>query len=251
MTPDQAVAAEDVDCPTCGAPAGCPCRTRGGTTAIKYHTPRFLQVPALADEHEVDVPADRGPGRPWRAGPVSRIGYGTDDDVAALRAAGCRRIRTETVGPTARARPELDRAIAEAAGAVLTVRELRRLARTTAELVTVAVTLREAAARLEVLTGPLAGTHGQHAALHTVLAAAAELDRDHARDLIVAGQRGRRGGRPKVLDDDMLATARTLREQGVPVPEIAGRLSTATGRHPSVASVYRALATTRELVAQR
>jgi DNA invertase Pin-like site-specific DNA recombinase len=241
--------AENVDCPTCGAPAGNPCRTRAGTTAIKYHTPRFLLVPELRDEHEVDVPADRGPGTPWRARPVTRVGYGADADTAALRAAGCHPIRTETVGPTAKARPELDRAVGAAAGAVLTVRALRRLARTGAELGTVAAALRDATVRLEILDGPLAGTHGPDSALHTVLAAVAELDRDHARELILAGQRtaaehGRHGGRPRVFDDDLRAAARALREQGVPVPEIARRLTTTAGRHPSVASVYRALADT-------
>jgi DNA invertase Pin-like site-specific DNA recombinase len=235
--------AEDVDCPTCGAPAGSPCRTRSGTTAIKYHTPRFLLVPSLRDEHEVDVPADRGPGRPWREPPVTRIGYGIPSDANELRSAGCRRLFTETVGPRTKVRPELDRAITAAAGAVLTVVELRRLARTAAELV--AVTPH---GTLEVLTGPLAGVHGPRSALHTVLAAAAQLDRDHARELIMAGQRtaaeqGRRGGRPRVFDDEMLAVARELRDQGVPVPEIARRLTIPTsGRHPSVASVYRALA---------
>lgn len=230
--------AEDVDCPTCDAPAGSPCRTRSGTTAIKYHTPRFLLVPSLRDEHEVDVPADRGPGQPWR---VTRVGYGIPSDANALRAAGCQRLFIEEVAPATRARPELDRAIA--ATAVLTVVELRRLARTSAELV--AVSLR---GTLEVLTGPLAGVHGPHSALRTVLAAAAELDRDHARELIMAGQRtalaqGRRGGRPRVFDDEMLAAARELRDQGVPVPEIARRLTVpSSGRHPSVASVYRALA---------
>ncbi|MFI2371371.1 MarR family transcriptional regulator [Streptomyces sp. NPDC018833] len=61
-----------------------------------------------------------------------------------------------------------------------------------------------------------------------------------------AAQTRRGGGRPKVIDDDMLATARALRDQGVPVSEIAGRLTIKAGknagRHPSVASLYRALA---------
>ncbi|HEX5117446.1 MAG TPA: recombinase family protein [Pseudonocardiaceae bacterium] len=239
--------AEDVDCPTCGAPTGSPCRARSGTTALKYHTPRFLLVPSLRDEHEVDVPADRGPGQPWREPPVTRVGYGVPSDVAALRAAGCRPVVTETVGPTAKARPELDRALALAAGAVLTVHELRRLARSSAELVAVAAALRDV--RLEILAGPLAGRHGPQSALRGVLSALAELDRDHLRELIMAGQRtaaaeGRRGGRPRVFDDEMVATARLLRDQGVPVPEIARRLTIpSSGRHPSVASVYRALST--------
>lgn len=53
------------------------------------------------------------------------------------------------------------------------------------------------------------------------------------------------GGRPKVLDADMLALALKLREQGVPVPQIAQRLTITAGKnagkHPSVPTVYRAL----------
>lgn len=54
------------------------------------------------------------------------------------------------------------------------------------------------------------------------------------------------GGRPKVIDEEMLARARELRAQGVPVAEIASRLTIRTGKNagrpPSVASLYRALA---------
>ncbi|MGW1142024.1 MarR family transcriptional regulator [Streptomyces zhihengii] len=57
---------------------------------------------------------------------------------------------------------------------------------------------------------------------------------------------GPAGGRPKVIDEEMLARARELRAQGVPVAEIAARLTIRTGKNagrpPSVASLYRALA---------
>ncbi|WP_425576066.1 zinc finger domain-containing protein [Streptomyces axinellae] len=44
LTPDQAaLALERHDCPNCDAPAGSACRTRGGKTAAKYHTPRFVR----------------------------------------------------------------------------------------------------------------------------------------------------------------------------------------------------------------
>ncbi|WP_443059168.1 zinc finger domain-containing protein [Streptomyces sp. NBC_00496] len=70
MTPDQAAfEVEQNDCPNCEAPAGSPCRTRGGRCATKYHTPRFILVPTLREEPEVLAPEDRGPGRPWKPGP--------------------------------------------------------------------------------------------------------------------------------------------------------------------------------------
>lgn len=280
QTPEWAASAvEELDCPTCDAPAGSPCRTRSGRTAIKYHIPRFLLVPALRDEHEVEVPADRGPGRPWRPGagrpaqPI-RIGYAyatPDDDLAdqltALRAARCRRILAEQVGIRVRTRPELDTAVGMAIGlhrtnpdraVVLSVHDLTRFARGTSELVARSAALRDGGIGLELLTGALAGTHQPAdvgVTLFTVLAQVGELERAHRRAKTVAGQQvaaaaGRRGGRPRVFDDELLALARALHEQGVPVPEIAARLTITTGknagRHPSIASVYRALADSPE-----
>jgi hypothetical protein len=75
LTPDQAaLAVERHDCPNCDAPAGSACRTRGGKTAAKYHTPRFVLVSALREELEIPVPADRLPGRVWKQGPALAVG---------------------------------------------------------------------------------------------------------------------------------------------------------------------------------
>lgn len=269
-----AAAAEEVDCPTCDAPAGSPCRTRAGRVAVKYHIPRFLQVQALRDEHEVEVPADRGPGRPWQPGPAprvvapARIGYAYDPSsvaevhrqTEALLAAGCRRVFGEQVGIRVRTRPELDKSLEMAADlgrtgsdrvVLLAVYDLGRLARTSAELLVRAALLRAAGVGVEVLTGPLAGIHQPtdgDVTLFTVLAAADGLDRQWHRAATLAGQDGAggRGGRPRVFDDTMIAQARKLRDEGLPVPEIARRLTIRSGRnagrHPSIASVYRALA---------
>ncbi|MFG1645707.1 recombinase family protein [Amycolatopsis sp. NPDC049252] len=277
---EAAAAAEQLDCPTCGVPAGSPCRTRGGTTALKYHTPRFLLIPALRDAHEVDVPDDRGPGRPWHAVPARathdprtpiRVGYACcspasadlDRQLGALTSARCRHVLAEQVHTGIKTRPELDKALALAIeltrtapgqAVILTVHELKRLARNTAELIALSAAVQAAEIRLEVLTGPLAGIHdpdGPGSTLFAVLAAAAGLDRDYVREKTREGQqaataKGHRSGRPKVFDEDMLALARSLHDQGVSVPDIARQLTIKTGRnaggHPSVASVYRALA---------
>jgi len=83
-----------------------------------------------------------------------------------------------------------------------------------------------------------------------VLAVAVQLDRDYIREKTLEGQqtaaaKGNHGGRPKVIDD-MPIYARALRDAGQPVPEIAKKLVIKTGKnagtHPSVASLYRALA---------
>jgi DNA invertase Pin-like site-specific DNA recombinase len=282
VTPEQAAsAAESFACPACGSPAGSPCRTRGGDTAFRYHTARFVLVPELAGEPEVVVPGDRGPGRPWTGlaprpahadpadGPV-RIGYacstpaspGLQDQLAALRAAGCEQVFREEASARVKKRPERDMALRLAADTatsggrpvILAVHELGRLARSSAELMTLAAALEADEIRLEVLTGPLAGTwdpRGEGSLLFDVLAAADGLDRNHRREKSIEGQQaaaadGRRGGRPRVFDQEMTAAALAMREQGMSVPEIAAALvipdGKNTGQHPSLASVYRAIA---------
>jgi hypothetical protein len=63
---------------------------------------------------------------------------------------------------------------------------------------------------------------------------------------VIAASKGNHGGRPKVIDDDMLTFAVALKDKGVPVPDIAKKLTIKTGKNagkpPSVASLYRALA---------
>jgi DNA invertase Pin-like site-specific DNA recombinase len=168
----------------------------------------------------------------------------------------------EDASARAKNRPERDKALRLAGGAsvpggrpvILTVHELGRLARTSAELMTLAAALEADGIRLEVLTGPLAGTwdpRGEGSLLFDVLAAAGGLDRSHRREKSVEGQRsaaaqGRRGGRPRVFDQEMTSAALTMRDQGMSVPEIAASLvipdGKNAGQHPSLASVYRALA---------
>ncbi|WP_171074471.1 transposase [Nonomuraea basaltis] len=63
LTPEQAAeAVEGFDCPTCGVMAPPPCHTRGRKVASKYHTARFVFVPALV----VPVSSGRGPGSSWQ-----------------------------------------------------------------------------------------------------------------------------------------------------------------------------------------
>jgi len=87
---------------------------------------------------------------------------------------------------------------------------------------------------------------------------AAQLDRDYIREKTLEGQKaaaahGNHGGRPKVIDDDMLTFAIALKDKGVPVPEIAKKLTIKTGKNagksPSVASLYRALAEVEQAAA--
>jgi DNA invertase Pin-like site-specific DNA recombinase len=226
----------------------------------------------------------RSPGRPWAPGPAVdagmaevpagrpiRIGYARcstarqelASQLAALEVAGCTRVFSEKISTRVRVRPELEQAlrlcrdIKDAApdqAVILTVHEMKRLARNAAELMTLAGALQAAGIQLELLSGPLTGIYdpnGMGAMLFAVLAVAAQLDREYIREKTLEGQqaaaaKGNHGGRPKVIDDDMLTFAAALRDKGVPMPEIAGKLTIKSGKNagknPSVASLYRALA---------
>ncbi|MFV2199015.1 recombinase family protein [Nocardiopsis sp. LOL_012] len=206
LTPDQAASAvERHDCPKCEAPAGSACRTRGGKTASRYHTARFILVPALREELEVGVPGTRGPGKPWKQGPALehapaaeasgapiRIGYACcstaqqelASQLEALEAAHCKRIFSEKISTRVKVRPELEAALALARDikqaapdqvVVLTVHELKRLARNAAELMALSAQLQTDDVQLELLTGPLTGVYdpnGMGSMLFAVLAVA-------------------------------------------------------------------------------
>ena len=180
-----------------------------------------------------------------------------------LERSGCRRVFSEKISTRVRVRPELENALALAReikhaapdqSVILTVAEMKRLARNASELMTLSAALHADGIQLELLTGPLTGIYdptGMGSMLFAVLAVAAQLDRDYIREKTLEGQqaaaaRGRHGGRPPVIDLDSLVYARALQAAGTPVPDIAKKLTIKTGKNigqrPSVASVYRALA---------
>ncbi|MFB6603304.1 recombinase family protein [Streptomyces noursei] len=245
---EPATAVEQFGCPTCEVPAGSTCRTRGGKVAPKYHTPRFTLVPQLRAELEVKTPADRGPGRAWEMGPAidaaapeattkpTRVGYARcstaqqelQSQLDALAEAGCDPVFSEKISTRSKVRPEFTKAMDFARTikkavphqrVIFAVHEMKRL--------------------------------GRGAALFAFFAGMAESEREYIRQKSLEGQasareRGRHGGRPKVVDDDMADYARSLRANGVPVPQIAQKLVITSGKNkgqrPSVATVYRILA---------
>jgi len=131
---------------------------------------------------------------------------------------------------------------------------MKRLARKAAELMTLSAQLQAGGIGLDLLTGPQTGIYdpnGMGSMLFAVCAVAAQLDRNYIREKTLEGQqvaasKGNHGGRPKVIDEDMVLFARALRDRGTPIGEITQKLTIKTGKnagqHPSVASLYRALA---------
>ncbi|WP_225101355.1 recombinase family protein [Streptomyces sp. CoH27] len=140
------------------------------------------------------MPDDRGPGRPWKPGPPVetvpaaaaakpiRIGYARystarqelQSQLDALRPV-CKLIFSEKISTRVKTRPKLEEALKLAEEAlklaydskeaapdqedILTIRELKRLARNAAELMTLSNQPQTAGVQLELLTGPLTGIY--------------------------------------------------------------------------------------------
>ena len=154
---------------------------------------------------------------PAPAGAPIRIGYARcstaqqdlDSQLEALREAQCYRIFSEKISTRIRHRPEFAKALelahefSQAApdqSVILTVHELKRLARNGAELMTLSSDLQAGGIQLELLTGPLTGIYdpnGMGSMLFAVLAVAAQLDRNYIREKTLEGQSRRREGQPR------------------------------------------------------
>ena len=284
--PSDADDVERHPCPRCKAEPGSPCRSRSGAVAGTYHTGRFTKVPRLAKLLRVPTPADRGPGQPWRPGtPVPlalapdtptadiRIGYARcstltqelQSQLDALAKHGIPRdkVFSEKISTRVRVRPQFEAALALArqikahaphCRVIFTVYEMKRLGRDAAELTALADHLTAHGLVLEMLAGPLPGMYdpsGPGRLLFAFFAAMAETERENIREstlegLDAAARKGKHGGRPPVITDDMLHTVLRRRANGESVEQIQPDLIIPTGKRkgqaPSVASIYRALA---------
>ncbi|QIZ39906.1 recombinase family protein [Saccharopolyspora sp. ASAGF58] len=243
-------------------------------TTIYFAPGRSFGSPGPKPGHLAPVPEpdDIGTDGPIRIG-YARCSSATQElqsQLDALARAQCTRVFSEKISTQIKIRPEFEKVLALAheikqaaprQQVVLTVHEMKRLARNAAKLMTLSAKLLAGGIGLEMLTGPLTGIYdprGAGSILFAVLAVGTELDRNYIREEALEGQqaaaaKGNHGGRPKVVDDDSLTFALALKAKGVPVGEIAKKLTTKTGKNagksPSVASLYRALAEAEETAA--
>jgi len=135
----------------------------------------------------------------------------------ALRAAGCERIFTDTVSGATTERPGLTAALAASrAGDVLVVWKLDRLGRSLAQLVATIQALAERRIEFRSLQEQLDTTTPGGKLIFHLFASLAKFERDLIRErtragLAAARARGRKGGRPKGIDEKKRKAALALK----------------------------------------
>lgn len=190
---------------------------------------------------------------------MANIGYArvstADQNMAlqlnALREAGVEKVfRDQGVSGSTSARPGLDACLEHLReGDVLTVWKLDRLGRNTQHILALVVDdLRARGIGFRSITEGLHTDGPMGEAMLTIMAAFAKLERDTMIErtragLAAAAANGRKGGRPRKVDDAGAAKARSLRDKGIAATDIAKMLGV------SRATVYRYLSDGASLVA--
>ncbi len=158
----------------------------------------------------------------------------------ALKVAGCERIFTEKASGAQRDRPELNAALDYLrAGDTLVVWKLDRLARSIHQMIETVENLQARGIELRSLTENIDTSTASGRLIFHIFGALAEFERTVIRERTSAGlqaarERGKKGGRPRILGPKDLAAAKAmLADPAIRVEDVAARLKV------SPATLYR------------
>ncbi|MDD2704027.1 MAG: recombinase family protein [Acidocella sp.] len=159
---------------------------------------------------------------------VSTQGQTLDAQLEQLRAAGCRHVYREKVTGARADRRELQKLLRQlAAGDVVVVTRIDRLARSTFDLFNIVKRIADAGAAFRSLAEPWADTGTSTGRLMlAVLGGLADVERDLIRTRTAEGRsrakaRGQHMGRPPALTPQQQEEARQRRADGASVTELA------------------------------
>jgi DNA invertase Pin-like site-specific DNA recombinase len=150
--------------------------------------------------------------------------------IDALNAAGCERIFVETGSGSRSDRPELAKALDMIRdGDCLVVWRLDRAARSLKQLIEIAATLRERGVALKSINESIDTSTANGRFLFHVLGSLAEMELEILRErtragLAAAAARGRKGGRPRALDDAQIRAAKAMMMTDLTTSEICRQL---------------------------
>ena len=168
-------------------------------------------------------------------GRVSSLDQSHDLQLDALRAAGCEALFIETASGTRVDRPELAKALGAArSGDTIVVWRLDRLGRSLRHLIDIADHLQKRGVALRSLSESIDTSTVPGRFLFHVLGALGQVEREILVErtragLAAAASRGRRGGRPPVLDESKLRAAKAMLASGsMTACEVASQLGCAT-----------------------
>ena len=175
---------------------------------------------------------------------VSTAGQNLDAQLAALHAAGCTMVRTETGdGATLAGRPELQTILDFIhSGETLVVTRIDRLARSLQDLQVIVATLKDRGAHLAATEQPVDTSTAAGKAFFDMLGVFAEFETNLRRErqaegIAAAKQRGVYRGRPPRID---LEAVKELLSQGLSPTQIAREMKISRG------TVYKAKADLRD-----
>jgi DNA invertase Pin-like site-specific DNA recombinase len=152
----------------------------------------------------------------------------------ALRQAGCQKVFVETASGSRADRPELAKLLEQAReGDVVVCWRLDRLGRSLRHLIDLSEQLQERGIGLKSITEAIDTSTPAGRFMFSILGARASMEREIIVErtragLHAAAARGRRGGRPPVLDADKLRAAKAMLASGtMSAPEVARQIGCA------------------------